>query len=84
MTYMYNFSAMETLMRMKIFIDAKINLQTSLQNVLRVVVEVHHALSVVRQIMKLVLKIVHAWRAVRKDVHVRNGTVAIFPFTCFE
>ena len=78
------FSVMVTLTKTKTFTGVKINLQRSLPNVLLVVVEAHHALLVARPITKMVSKTVRAWRAVRRDVPVRNGTVALSPFICFD
>ena len=75
---------MVTLMKTKIFTDAKIVSQQNWLNALQAVVEAHLVSLVARQIMKMDLKIAHAWRAVLKGVPVLNGTAATFRFTCSD
>ena len=70
--------------QMKIFTDAKIVSQQNWRNALPAAAEVHLVSLVARQIMKMDLKIVHAWRAVLRDVPVLNGTAATFHFTCSD
>jgi len=75
---------MVTLTKTKISTDAKtVSLQNWL-NVLPAVVEAHLVLLVARRIMKMVLRTVHAWRAVLRGAPVLNGTVATFLFTCYD
>ena len=71
-------------MKTKIFTDAKIVSQQNWRNALPAAAEVHLVSLVARQIMKMDLKIAHAWRAVLRDVPVLNGTAATFHFTCSD
>ena len=54
---------------------AKMFFQSSSENALKVVVLYLPVSSNVPMIMKLLLKTVHAWKAVQEDVHVQTGTV---------
>ena len=73
-----------TLMKTKIFTDAKIVWQQSWLNALPAAAEVHLVSLVARQIMKMDLKIVHAWRVVLRGAPVLNGTAATSHFTCSD
>ena len=75
---------MVTLMKTKIFTDAKIVSQQNWLNALPAAAEVHLVSLVVRQIMKMDLKIVLAWRAVLRGVPVLNGIAVTFRFTCCD
>ena len=75
---------MVTLMKTKIFTDAKIVWQQNWLNALPAAAEVHLVSLVARRIMKMVLRTVHAWRAVLRGAPVLNGTVATFLFTCYD
>ena len=75
---------MVILTKTKISTDAKTVSLLNWLNALPAVAEAHLVSLVAQQIMKMVLKTVHAWRAVLKGVPALNGTVATFLFTCFD
>ena len=75
---------MVILTKTKISTDVKTVWLQNWLNVLPAVVEAHLVLLVAQQIMKMVLRTVHAWRAVLRGAPALNGTVATFLFTCYD